>query len=115
EIRWMIRLIDAAGAIAARGWNPTVSGRVDLAISDEHAPWNAGLWRLEVSGGTGRLIPGGAGTVEVSIQGLSSWWSGYANARTLSAAGLIRTADPRALATFDGLGATSPPTLVDFY
>ena len=115
EIRWMIRLIDAAGATTARGWNPTVSGRVDLEITDDHAPWNAGNWRLEISGGAGQLVPGGAGTLKVSIQGLSSWWSGYANARTLAATGLIRCTDPKALATFDGLGASSPPTLVDFY
>jgi predicted acetyltransferase len=115
EIRWMLRLVDAAGAVAARGWNPTATGRVDLEVVDEHAPWNAGRWQLEVDGGAGRLAPGGDGTVEVTIQGLSSWWSGYAGARTLAATGHLRTADPAALAVLDGLGAASPPTLVDFY
>lgn len=115
EIRWMLRLVDAAGAVAARGWNPTVSATVDLAVTDDHAPWNAGRWRLEVDGGEGRLTPGGEGTVEVSIQGLSSWWSGYAGARTLATTGHVRTSDPTALAVLDGLGAASAPTLVDFY
>lgn len=115
EIRWMLRLVDVAGAVAARGWNPTVRGRVDLSITDEHAPWNAGRWRLEVADGEGRLTPGGDGTVDASIQGLSSWWSGYAGARTLATTGHLHTTDPVALATLDGLGATSPPTLLDFY
>ncbi len=115
EIRWMLRLVDAAGAVAARGWNPTVRGRVDLVVADDHAPWNAGRWQLEVDGGEGRLTPGGAGTVEATIGGLSSWWSGYASARTLATTGHLRTSDPVALATLDGLGAASPPTLVDFY
>lgn len=115
EIRWMLRLIDAAGAVAARGWNPTASGRVDLDVVDEHAPWNAGRWRLEVDAGQGQLTPGGAGTVAVSIGGLSSWWSGYASARTLATAGHVRTTDAAALATLAGLGAASAPTLVDFY
>lgn len=115
EIRWMLRLVDAAGAVAARGWNPTSTGRVDLMIADDHAPWNAGRWQLEVADGHGRLTRGGDGTVEVSIQGLSCWWSGYANARVLATTGQVRTTDPAALAVLDGLGAASPPTLLDFY
>lgn len=115
ELRWMIRLVDAAGAVAARGWNPVLRGAVDLQIHDAHAPWNAGAWRLEVSDGHGRLVPGGSGTVDISIQGLSCWWSGYTNARTLATTGHVRTSDTDALAILDGLGAGSPPTLVDFY
>lgn len=115
EIRWMIRLIDAQGAVAARGWNPTATGRVHLAVRDEHAPWNDGRWILELEAGEGRLRPGGDGTVELGIGALSCWWSGYASAQALAMAGHVRCADPTALATFNGLGASSPPTLVDFY
>lgn len=115
EIRWMLRLIDVAGAVAARGWNPTVSGRVDLEIADRHATWNDGRWVLEVDGGEARLTPGGKGTVSVGIGGLSTWWSGYASARTLVQSGHLASADPQALAVLDGLGAAFPPTLVDFY
>lgn len=115
EIRWMCRLIDAPGAVAARGWNPTVRGRVDLLIADEHASWNAGRWQLAVEDGVGRLTRGGDGTLEIEIGGLSSWWSGYVSARTLATTGHLRSADPVALATFDGIGAAGPPTLVDFF
>lgn len=115
EIRWMLRLVDAPGAVAARGWNPTVAGSVDLQVHDHHAPWNAGRWRLTVEGGEGRLEAGGEGTVEVSIGGLSCWWSGYMGGQALAHAGLISSPDPRALAIFSGLGAASPPMLVDFY
>ena len=115
ELRWMARLIDLEGAVAARGWNPTVRGRVDLQVRDDHAPWNDGAWQLEVADGHGRLVRGGSGTVEVTIQGLSCWWTGYARAGALATTGHVRTADARALAVFDGLGAASPPTLIDFY
>ncbi len=115
EIRWMLRLIDAPAAVAARGWNPTVRGSVDIEVFDGQAPWNAGRWRLTVEGGQARLEKGGAGTVEVSIQGPSCWWAGYMGGRALARAGLVGSADGQALATFDGLGATSPPILVDFY
>lgn len=115
EIRWMLRLIDAPAAVAARGWHPTVSGRVDLDLVDDHAPWNTGRWRLEVADGQGRLVSGGSGAVRLGIGALATWWAGYHGARALAAAGLVATDDPAALATFDGLGAATPPTLVDFY
>ena len=115
EIRWMLRLVDVAGAVAARGWRPGLRGAVDLEIADEHAPWNAGRWRLEVDDGHARLVRGGTGTVQVGIGALSSWWAGYARATALAATGLLRCTDPEALAAIDALGATSPPVLVDFY
>ncbi len=67
------------------------------------------------TGGEGRLTPGGDGTIEIGVGGLSSWWSGYTSARTLANTGHLQTADPTALATLDGLGASAAPTLVDFY
>lgn len=115
EIRWMLRLIDVAGAVAARGWNPTVSGQVHLQIADRHARWNDGRWVLEVDGGAARLVPGGAGTVAVGIGGLSAWWAGYASARRLEQTGHFASTDHRAIAVLDGLGAAAPPALVDFY
>ncbi|MEZ5178438.1 MAG: GNAT family N-acetyltransferase [Acidimicrobiales bacterium] len=115
EIRWMLRLVDAAGAVAARGWRPGLRGAVDLDVVDDHAPWNAGRWRLEVDDGEARLVPGGTGAVRLGIGALSSWWAGYARARTLASAGLLACADAAALASFDAVGATSPPILVDFY
>ncbi|WP_426572951.1 GNAT family N-acetyltransferase [Aquihabitans sp. McL0605] len=115
EIRWMLRLIDAPGAVAARGWAAGVEGSVDLALVDEHAPWNNGTWSLHVADGHGTLTPGGDATVEASIGGLSSWWSGYATATKLARTGHLRSADHRALATMDRLISAAPPVLPDFY
>ncbi|MEO9166518.1 MAG: sterol carrier protein domain-containing protein, partial [Aquihabitans sp.] len=115
EIRWMLRLVDVAGAVAARGWNPAASGCVHLQVEDQYASWNDGRWVLEVAGGEGRLTPGGDGTVGVGIGGLSSWWSGYASARTLLRTGHLESTDQVALSVLDGLGAASPPSLVDVY
>ena len=75
EIRWMSRLVDLPAAVAARGWNPTVSGRVHLQVRDAHASWNDGRWVVEIDGGEGRVTAGGDGTVAVGIGGLSTWWS----------------------------------------
>lgn len=115
EIRWMIRLIDAPGAVAARGWPAAAAGSVDLEIIDEAAPWNAGRWVLDVADGHATLQPGGSGTVQASIGGLSSWWAGYAPATRLARTGQLSSGDQRAIATMDHLLPAVPPVLPDFY
>jgi predicted acetyltransferase len=114
EIRWMLRLIDLPGAVAARGWPRGATGRVHLEVRDPHAPWNDGRWVLEVDGGEGAATPGGSGEVQASIGGLSSWWAGYATPRGLARAGHL--AGP--LEALDELGSllpACPPVLTDFY
>lgn len=115
EIRWMLRIVDAPGAVAARGWPTTARGSVELDIVDEHAPWNAGRWVLEVDGGSAVLVRGGSGTVHAPIGGLSSWWAGYAPATRLARLGLLHSSDPAALARMDHLLPAVPPVLLDFY
>jgi predicted acetyltransferase len=115
EIRWMLRLIDARAAVAARGWRPSALGRIDFAIADADAPWNAGRWRLEVEGGEATLTPGGDGTVELGIGALSTLWSGYQPAQALADTGLLRCADPEAMATLADIFTAAPPVIRDFY
>jgi GNAT superfamily N-acetyltransferase len=52
---WMLRVVDAPAAIAARGYpsGAAVSVRIDLV--DAARPANAGRWELEVSAGAGSL------------------------------------------------------------
>jgi predicted acetyltransferase len=51
---WMLRLLDAAAAIAARGF-PATDLAVPLRITDDLCPANTGLWQLSVRDGTGCL------------------------------------------------------------
>ena len=115
EIRWMLRLIDLPAAVAARGWPTGASGRVHLAVVDDHAPWNNGPWVLEVADGHSTVTPGGDGAVTASIGGLSSWWAGYTTASRLVRTGHLASADRRALVTMDALIAPAPSVLPDFY
>ena len=55
--RWMLRVVDAPAAIAARGFPEAVSVHVALRIDDRTRPANSGLWNLSVAGGTGTLSP----------------------------------------------------------
>ena len=51
---WMLRLLDAPAAIAARGF-PATDLAVPLRITDEQCPANSGRWQLTVRDGTGDL------------------------------------------------------------
>jgi predicted acetyltransferase len=115
EIRWMLRLIDAAGAIAARGFPPAVRATVDLDLTDRQCDWNAGRWRLTVEDGNGTLTKGGEGDVQLPINALSTLYSGYASATTLRQAGLLTGGSGRSDADLTAAFAGPTPTIADFY
>lgn len=52
---WMLRVVDAPAAIAARGFPPGISIDVPLIIADQYRPANAGAWMLTVADGKGEL------------------------------------------------------------
>jgi predicted acetyltransferase len=52
---WMLRVIDAPAAIAARGYPAAASVALCLDLADPARPANSGRWFLDVSGGAGRL------------------------------------------------------------
>jgi predicted acetyltransferase len=88
--RWMLRLLDAPAAIAARGWSAAADVAVDLEIDDAELAANSGRWRLTVAGGNGRLEPLDDGTagVRLTTRGLAALYAGTP-ARTLRTAGLL--------------------------
>ena len=112
---WMTRLVDAAGAIAARGYPAGVRTEVHLQLADRVAPWNDGRFVLRVEGGEGKLTPGGTGDVHLSVNGLASLYTGWATAPVLAAAGLVHHAGPRDLVALDAAFAGPRPYLFDNY
>ena len=60
---WMLRVVDPAAAVAARGFPPAARLAVRLRVADAARPANSGLWLLEVSGGRGALSRDGADAV----------------------------------------------------
>lgn len=73
---WMLRLVDVPGAIQARGWPRSVSGRVDLEVFDPVRPANSGPHVLEIDGGDATLVRGGSGRTTVTVQDLAMLYSG---------------------------------------
>lgn len=84
---WMLRLIDAPAAVAARGFPPGVELEAPLTVVDAQLPGNTGDWTLLVSGGQGRLEPGDGDGLRLTANGLAALYAGV-RVGTLRQAGL---------------------------
>jgi predicted acetyltransferase len=113
EIRWMTRLIDARGAVAARGFRPGAEGQVSLALRDPLLPDNEGDFVLSLKGGEGCLEPGGEGAVRLEIGGFSSLYTGWATTATLARAGLLAGGTQEQRALLDAAFAGPTPWMLD--
>ena len=96
---WMVRIVDVAGAVAQRGYNPHVDVEVDLELSDDLLAHNNGRFVLRVRDGAGSLEPGGGGRVALDIREFAAAFTGQ------------RPGEARLAAAFGG----RPPSLVDFF
>ena len=99
---WMLRLMDVPAAVEARGFPASVEVSVQFELSDDVLPANAGRWRLDVSGGGGKLArvgplspsgPGGTAghdaVLRLGARGLAALYAGVPLS-TLRRAGLAR-------------------------
>lgn len=111
---WMLRLVNAETAVAGRGWPVGVTAAVDLELVDEHAPWQAGRWRMEVAEGRGRLARGGTGAVRMHVRGFSALFTGYTSTHALRAASLLE-GHLDAAAPLDAVFAGPTPWMADAF
>jgi predicted acetyltransferase len=115
---WMLRLLDAPAAIAARGFR-AVDIDVPLHITDQQLPHNRGRWDLTVrSSGEAHLLrtPAGAPAqpaLALGARGLAALYAGTP-VSTLRRAGLASGGTPEADAALDGAFAAAPYMLDDF-
>ena len=58
---WMLRVVDATAAVAARGFPAGVGLTTVLRLADPDRPGHDGWWTLDVGGGKGTLTPAGPG------------------------------------------------------
>jgi predicted acetyltransferase len=115
---WMLRVVDLPAAVAARGW-PVAAHltplTVDLDVADEHAPWQAGRWRLVVDGGKVTCERGGTGAIRLAARALGPWFAGSADTPMLRRAGLLE-GDPADSRLLDLLtGAPHPARMADSF
>ncbi len=113
---WMLRVVDAAAAVAARGFPAAVSLRVPLRITDDLRPANSGHWRLTVAGGTGALEPTAPGLpagLHLGARGLAALYAGTPLV-TLRQAGLATGGTGADDAALDAAFAATPYMLDGF-
>ena len=114
--RWMLRVVDAPAAIAARGFPAAVSARVPVRIADGTRPANSGRWQLTVAGGAGTLEPLGgpaSSSLTLGARGLAALYAGTPVA-TLRQAGLAAGGTPAGDAALDAAFAATPYMLDAF-
>ena len=114
---WMLRVVDAPAAVAARGFPAGVSARVPLRLKDPLRPANAGPWELTVSEGAGVLLPNGAAVPPAPLtlgpRGLAALYAGIP-AGSLRLAGLAEGGDAHTDAALDAAFAAAPFMVDDF-
>ncbi len=113
--RWMTRLVDLPGAVAARGFPPEVKATVHLEVVDREASWNAGRWVLEVSDGKGQLHAGGHGSVRAPVNALAPLYTGMSSPWTLTRLGLLEAPSAADLSALAVAFVGPSPWMVDFF
>ncbi|GAB1823930.1 GNAT family N-acetyltransferase [Herbidospora sp. RD11066] len=110
--RWMFRLVDAADAVARRGYSPAVTASVPFTLTDRARPSNDGAWHLEVSGGAGTLVRGAQGGPALTINALSALYAGVPATTLRMSGGLTGPAE-----FDDALDAVfaAKPYLLDYF
>jgi predicted acetyltransferase len=119
--RWMLRVVDAPAAIAARGFPAATSLSVPLRVADDARPANSGRWRLTVADGAGTLDPLGPDAradpavpaVTLGARGLAALYAGTPLV-TLRQAGLATGGTTDGDAALDAAFAATPYMLDAF-
>jgi predicted acetyltransferase len=95
----MLRVLDPAQAIAARGYPGIADLAAPLELTDQAIPANSGQWLLEVSGGAGKLTQaegqGRGQPLRIGARGFAALFAGVPMV-TLRRAGLAAGGDPAA-------------------
>jgi len=102
---WMVRMLDVAAALRARGWPAGVSGELHLDVADDASSESPGRMVLSVADGEASVEPGGEGRLRLDARGLAPLFTGYADPHALRAAGWVDGPDDeldRAAALFAG-------------
>ncbi len=112
---FMLRLSDAAAAVAARGWPAHLNGVVEIDLEDPVCPWNAGPHRLVLDASEGRLEPGGRGEVALAAGGLALLYAGGVTSALLRRAGLLTGGGEQAGRVLDAAAAGPRPAILDYF
>lgn len=110
------RVVDIATALQALKPKSAENGAFTFALSDEHADWNAGIWRVEVESGHVAVRPATeAPQISLDIQAFSQAFFGVPNANQLRDSDCLQVHDETGFARFAALLAGPPMFLSDSF
>ena len=112
-----LRVVDVAGAFAARPCLADAPTRLTLELTDKAAPWNAGCWRLEAE--DGRTLAQkceGAPDLSLDVSVLAALFNGFLSPREAARGGLLKVHNEAALADAERIFAVlCPPFTPDYF
>jgi predicted acetyltransferase len=113
----MLRLVDLVPALEGRAYLPGAAARLALRVADPVAPWNNGVWRVEVEGGRARVT---ATTAEPDLATdagtLASLYNGFLTPQRAHRAGLLEAHDAEAVGAMERIFAVcAPPFCLDYF
>ncbi len=118
EYTAMLRVCDFQGAMKVRQpADPDAEAALTLEIADASAPWNNGVWRVQVSDGQSSAEPAsGPADIALNATALAAVFNGYVAPSTAARAGLLRATSDDALARADAVFAvTRRPYFTDYF
>ncbi|HXK21438.1 MAG TPA: GNAT family N-acetyltransferase [Myxococcota bacterium] len=116
QLRWMTRIVDAVGAVAARGFAGAIDVEVTLELRDATLRENDGAFVLRVHKGQGELVRAARAPAEaprLAIGAFASLYTGFADTGRLARAGLLEGGTESALTALDAAFAGPAPTCQD--
>jgi predicted acetyltransferase len=110
---WMLRVVDAEAAVAARGFAPAATVDASFALVDPDVPGHDGAWRLVVAEGRGELerTRRSVDLPLLHVRGLALLYAGAADTGTLLRTGLL----DRPMPTLDAAFAGPRPRVLDYF
>lgn len=114
DLAWMVRLVDVAGAIAARGYADSIRARLELRVHDDVLTHNEGAFVVEIADGRAHVERGGSGAIELDVRGLGMLFSGFLDPWALAAMGRVK-ADPAALARLAACFGDGAPWMPEMF
>jgi predicted acetyltransferase len=89
----MLRIVDPAAAIEARGFPAGLRATLQIDLADDVLPENAGRYTIEVEGGRAAVSRGGAGRIALGVRELAAIYTGFMAPQELRAIGRIAGPD----------------------
>ncbi len=114
RMEWMLRIVDVAGALEARGYPAGVKAELHLDVCDDVLPHNHGRFVLDVSNGRGQVREGGRGSLRVDVRGLAPMYTSHLSAAELQATGYVE-GDTHDLAVAGAVFSGPSPWMPDIF